>query len=200
MGHVHTLARIRNLKTNYRKRERLLIGRKNFMTVRISGQNVAAQVLRPEMAGDKVITSAHSRELSAFGWKGSLKSLPACYLVGFLLGKRCVGEGVKQVVLYTGIRPFTSRIAACLKGLVEAGITSPHSEKTLPINERINGSHIASYATMLKSNLQDYQSRFSGLLSLGMNPEEYPSHFSEVKGQILTHDPNHSSKVLHESR
>jgi large subunit ribosomal protein L18 len=201
MGHVYTLRRIRDLKTNYRKRERLLIGRKNFMTVRISGQNVTAQVLRPETAGDKVITSVHSRELSAFGWKGSLKNIPACYLVGLLLGKKCVDKGVKQVVLYTGIRPFTSRIAACLKGLVEAGIISPHSEKTLPVNERINGAHIASYASMLKSNLEEYQSRFSGLLSLGLNPEEYPSHFTEVKGEILNHDPTkrHSSKVPHES-
>ena len=102
MGHIYTLRRIRDLKTNYRKRERLLIGRKNFMTVRISGQNVTAQVLRPETAGDKVITSVHSRELSSFGWKGSLKNIPACYLVGLLLGKKCADKGVKGTV---GLKP-----------------------------------------------------------------------------------------------
>ena len=171
------------------------------MTVRISGQNVTAQVLRPETAGDKVITSVHSRELSSFGWKGSLKNIPACYLVGLLLGKKCADKGVNQVVLYTGIRPFTSRIAACLKGLIEAGITSPHSEKTLPDSERINGAHIVSYANMLKSNLEEYQSRFSGLLSLGLKPEEYPSHITEVKAEILNHDPkkHHSNKITTES-
>ena len=197
MGHIYTLRRIRDLKTNYRKRERLLIGRKNFMTVRVTGQNVTAQVLRPETTGDKVITSVHSRELSSFGWKGSLKNIPACYLVGLLLGKKCADKGIKQVVLYTGIRPFTSRIAACLKGLIEAGINSPHSDKTLPDSERINGAHIASYANMLKNNLEEYQSRFSGLLSLGLKPEEYPSHITEVKGVILNHDPKkyHSNKI-----
>jgi len=171
------------------------------MTVRVTGQNVTAQVLRPETTGDKVITSVHSRELSSFGWKGSLKNIPACYLVGLLLGKKCADKGIKQVVLYTGIRPFTSRIAACLKGLIEAGINSPHSDKTLPDSERINGSHIASYANMLKSNLEEYQSRFSGLLSLGLKPEEYPSHITEVKGEILNHDPKkyHSNKISTES-
>ena len=201
MGHIYTLRRIRDLKTNYRKRERLLIGRKNFMTVRVTGQNVTAQVLRPETAGDKVITSVHSRELSSFGWKGSLKNIPACYLVGLLLGKKCADKGIKQVVLYTGIRPFTSRIAACLKGLIEAGINSPHSDKTLPDSERINGSHIASYANMLKSNLEEYQSRFSGLLSLGLKPEEYPSHITKVKAEILNQDlkKHHSNKITTES-
>jgi large subunit ribosomal protein L18 len=81
--------------------------------------------------------------------------------------------------------------------LIEAGITSPHSEKTLPDSERINGAHIASYANMLKSDLGEYQSRFSGLLSLGLNPEEYPSHITEVKGEILNHDPkkHRSNKI-----
>ena len=81
--------------------------------------------------------------------------------------------------------------------MIEAGITSPHSEKTLPDSERINGAHIASYANMLKSNLEEYQSRFSGLLSLGLNPEDYPSHITEVKGEILNHDPkkHRSNKI-----
>jgi large subunit ribosomal protein L18 len=185
MSNVYKLSRIRKGKTNYRKRERLLIGRTDFMSVKISTQNVYAQVLRPEMEGDKVITSVHSRELTSFGWKASLKSLPACYLVGLLLGKKCKEKGVKHVALYTGIRPFTSRVASCLRGLIEAGVASPHSPEVLPPDERIKGAHIAAYASMLRGREDEYKSRFSGLLSIGMNPEEYPDHFATVKNEIM---------------
>jgi large subunit ribosomal protein L18 len=185
MGNVYKLSRIRKGKTNYRKRERLLIGKTDFMSVKVSTQNVCAQVLRPELKGDKVITSVHSRELTSFGWKGSLKNMSACYLVGFLLGRKCMEKGIKHVVLYTGVRPFTARIASCVKGLIEAGVTSPHSPEILPPDERISGAHIAAYASTLNEKEDQYRSRFSGLLSSGMNPEMYPDHFTTVKNQIM---------------
>jgi large subunit ribosomal protein L18 len=185
MGNVYKLSRIRKGKTNYRKRERLLLGKTDFMSVKVSTQNVCAQVLRPELRGDKVITSVHSRELTSFGWKGSLKNMTACYLVGFLLGRKCKEKGIKHVVLYTGVRPFTARIASCVKGLIEAGVTSPHSPEILPPDERISGVHIAAYASILKEKEDQYRSRFSGLLSSGMNPETYPDHFATVKNQIM---------------
>jgi large subunit ribosomal protein L18 len=185
MGNVYKLSRIRKGKTNYRKRERLLLGKTTFMSVKVSTQNVYAQVLRPELEGDKVITSVHSRELTSFGWNGSLKNMSACYLVGFLLGRKCKEKGIKHVVLYTGIRPFTTRIASCVKGLIEAGVTSPHSPEILPPEDRITGAHIAAYANVLKGKEDQYKSRFSGLLSRGMKPETYPDHFGTVKNQIM---------------
>jgi len=57
------LKRNRQKKTNYRKREALLISRSSFITVKISDQNVICQVLKPTLAGDVVISSVHSREL-----------------------------------------------------------------------------------------------------------------------------------------
>lgn len=185
MVNPYKLSRIRKGKTNYRKRERLLMGKTDFLSVKVSTQNVFAQVLRPELKGDKVITSVHSRELNSYGWKGSLKNMSACYLVGFLLGRKCEKMGIDHVVLYTGIRPFTARIASCVRGLIEAGVTSPHSEEILPPNERIRGEHIATYASLMKENEDKYRTRFSGLLASGMNPETYPDHFDTVKNQIL---------------
>jgi len=38
-----------------------------------------------------------------------------------------------------------SRIFACLKGVVDAGISIPFSEDILPSKERISGQHIAQY-------------------------------------------------------
>ncbi|HEX2615092.1 MAG TPA: 50S ribosomal protein L18 [Nitrososphaera sp.] len=184
MTYVHTLKRIRTDKTNYHKRAAILIGRHSFVTVKVSDQNVATQVIKPTPTGDVVIVSAHSRELVKQGWKGALNNLPACYLTGMLIGKKALEKGVKNVVLYIGKDHFTSRVAACLKGIVDSGVSMPVSEESLPDEERISGQHIAEYAGTLKENQEEYKSRFSALLKNGLNPEDYPSHFEEVKTKI----------------
>jgi large subunit ribosomal protein L18 len=184
LTYVHTLKRIRENKTNYRKRSAILIGRHLFVTIRISDQNVAAQVLKPKPTGDMVITSAHSRELVEYGWKGTLNNLPACYLTGRLLGKKALQNGINSAVLYIGKNHFTSRIGACMKGIVEAGVSMPVSKESLPNEARIMGQHIAEYSHTLKENQKEYDSRFSAILKNGLKPEDYPSHFEEIKNRI----------------
>jgi large subunit ribosomal protein L18 len=184
LTYVHTLKRIRDDKTNYRRRAALLIGRHSFVTVKVSDQNVAAQVLKPTPTGDVVIASAHSRELEKQGWKGALNNLPACYLTGLLMGKKALEKGVKNAVLYIGKDHFTSRVAACMKGIVDGGVSMPVSEESLPDQERISGQHIADYAGALKENQEEYNSRFSAILKNGLSPEDYPSHFEEIKSKL----------------
>ena len=185
MVYNSTFRRIREGKTNYRKREKLLMGRKDFVTVNITNQNVTAQLIRPNLQGDMVMASVHSNELLSFGWKGSRKNIPSCYLVGLLLGKRCLKKKLSSAILYIGKRHFTTKIAACLKGLSEAGLDLPFPEDIIPPEQRIQGSHIADYANNLKSNDALYKSRFSSNLGLGLEPEKYSSHFSEVKDRIV---------------
>lgn len=185
MVYTSTLRRIREGKTNYRKREKLLIGKNDFVTVNVSDQNVSAQLIRPDLLGDKVMASVHSNELLSYGWKGSRKNIPSCYLVGLLLGKKCVQKKIMRAILYIGKRHFTTKIAACLKGLSEAGLEMPFSEDIIPSEERIQGNHIAEYAKKIKTNDELYKSRFSSNLGLGLDPEKYPSHFSEVKDKIV---------------
>ncbi len=184
MTYVHTLKRIRDDKTNYRKRAAILIGRHSFVTVKVSDQNVAAQVLKPTPTGDIVVASAHSRELEKQGWKGAHNNLPACYLTGMLVARKALEKGVKNAVLYIGKDHFTSRVAACMKGIVDGGISMPVSEESLPEQERISGQHIAEYAKSLKENKEEYNLRFSAILKNGLNPEDYPSHFEEIKGKL----------------
>jgi large subunit ribosomal protein L18 len=184
LTYVQTLKRIRSDKTNYRKRAALLIGRHSFVTVKVSDQNVAAQVLKPTPTGDIVIASAHSRELAKQDWKGAFNNLPACYLTGLLMGKKTLEKGVKNAVLYVGKDHFTSRVAACLKGIVDSGVTMPVSEESLPPEERITGRHIAKYASTLKEDQEEYNSRFSAILKNGLKPEDYPTHFEEVRSKI----------------
>jgi large subunit ribosomal protein L18 len=189
LTYVHTLKRIREDKTNYRKRSAILIGRHLFVTVRISDQNVSAQLLKPTPTGDVVIASAHSRELAQHGWKGAFNNLPACYLTGMLLGKKAIQNGINAAVLYIGNNHFTSRIAACVKGIVDAGVSMPVSKESLPEKDRISGHHIAEYSHTLKENEEAYNSRFSAILKNGMRPEDYPSHFEEIRSRISGKPP-----------
>jgi large subunit ribosomal protein L18 len=196
MVYTSTFRRIRERKTNYRKREKLLIGKKDFVTVNVSDQNVSAQLIRPELLGDKVMASVHSNELLSYGWKGSRKNIPSCYLVGLLLGKKCIQKKITRAILYIGKRHFTTKIAACLKGMSEAGLEMPFSEEILPNEERIQGNHIAEYAKKIRSNDDLYKSRFSSNLGLGLEPEKYPNHFSEVKDRIVNDkSENKSDKI-----
>jgi large subunit ribosomal protein L18 len=184
LTYVRTLKRIREDKTNYRKRSAILIGRHLFVTVRVSDQNVVAQVLKPTSTGDIVIASAHSRELAKRGWKGSFNNLPACYLTGMLLGKKTLEKEINSAVLYIGKSHFTSRVGACTKGIVDAGVSMPVSGESLPDEERISGHHIAEYSRTLKENQEEYNSRFSAILKNGLKPEDYPLHFEEIKSKI----------------
>jgi large subunit ribosomal protein L18 len=195
MAYVHTLKRIRQRKTNYRKRSGILIGRRPFIITKISGQNISAQALRPTLTGDIVIASAHSRELIRHGWKGSMNSMPACYLTGLLLGKKSIQKGATNAVLYTGNNPFTTKVAACLKGIVDSGINIPVSKESLPGDDRVSGKHIANYANLLKDSEEKYNSMFSALLKQGLRPEDYPVHFEEIRMRISGKSASEDKKL-----
>lgn len=113
-----------------------------------------------------------------------MNSIPTCYLTGLLLGKRALGKGMNNLVLYTGKGSFTSRVAACLKGIIDAGVSVPVSEGSLPKIERISGGHIAQYAELLKKDQEKYNTHFSSLLKNDCVPERYPHHFEEVRISI----------------
>jgi large subunit ribosomal protein L18 len=142
MAYSKILRRLREEKTNYRKRGTMLMGKRDFITVNITNENTQVQILKPGMTGDTVIASAHSRYLLEKGWKGSRKSVPAAYLTGYLAGKKALGQGAKDAILYTGTRKYTQRMAAALKGIIDAGVQVPASEETFPSDDRINGEHL----------------------------------------------------------
>ena len=120
----------------------MLMGKHDFITVNITNENTQVQVLKPGMTGDKVIASAHSRYLLEKGWQGSRKNIPAAYLTGYVAGKKALGKGAKDAILYTGTRKYTQRMAAALKGVIDAGIQVPADTETFPPDERINGEHL----------------------------------------------------------
>ena len=142
MPYSKILRRLREEKTNYKKRGTMLMGKRDFITVNITNENTQVQILKPGMTGDTVIASAHSRYLLDKGWKGSRKSVPAAYLTGYLAGKKALGKGAKDAIMYTGTRRYTQRMAAALKGVIDAGLTVPADPETFPPDARINGEHL----------------------------------------------------------
>ena len=157
MAYSKILRRLREEKTNYKKRATMLVGKHDFITVTVSNENTQVQILKPEITGDKVIASAHSRYLLNKGWKGSRKSIPAAYLTGYLAGKKAIGSGAKDAILYTGTRKYTQRMAAALKGVIDAGLEVPANSETFPPEERINGEHLT-----VKNDISQMKSTIDG--------------------------------------
>ena len=120
----------------------MLRGKRDFVTVKISNENTQVQIHKPDISGDKVIASAHSRFLLKKGWSGSRKNIPAAYLTGYLAGKKALAKGGKDAILYSGSDRYTSRMAAALKGVVDAGLEIPASPEAFPAEERIKGEHL----------------------------------------------------------
>jgi large subunit ribosomal protein L18 len=186
-AYVPLFRRRREGLTDYRSRKRAITSRATLLVVRISNKNVSSQLVIPKAGGDLVLASAHSRQLRKFGWQGSLKSTPACYLLGLLAGKKAVESDVKKAVLYNGVVPFIrgARISAFLKGMIDSGVEVPVGEEALPSDDRIAGKAIAEYAKkLLDSDKAAYDRAFSALLKQGFKPEEYPQHFERVKAAI----------------
>lgn len=174
--------------TDYRSRKRIITSQKPLLVVRFSNKNVSSQFMKPTPRGDSILSSAHSKELKKLGWRGSPKSTPACYLLGMLAGKKAKGSGIDEAVLYTGLIPFVKggRVAAFVKGVVEAGVQVPVGEEVFPSEERLTGAVTAGYAASLaKAGKSDYERAFSGLLKVNFKPEDYPQEFGKMRAAIL---------------
>ncbi len=177
--------RKREKKTNYKKRLKLLLSNKPRLVIRKSNRFIIAQIIDYNKAGDKTLVSASSLELSKLGWKLSKSNIPAAYLVGLLLGKKAKDKKIDQVILDTGFYSLVkgSKIFACLKGVVDAGLDIPHSENVLPSNERIRGEHIKEH---LKGSMaKEKSTQFSKLVKENINPDSIPDLFEEIKKKIL---------------
>ncbi len=129
-------------KTDYKARLALLKSNKPRLVIRKTNRYIIVQFVESSIAQDKVIVGTSSEILLSKGWpkdkKGSLKSLPACYLAGFVLGKMAkdkVKTAILDMGMYRNIQK--SRIYAALRGVIDSGITIPHNEKSLPSIEEI---------------------------------------------------------------
>lgn len=136
--------RRREHKTNYHKRLILLKGNALRLVVRKSNRYLILQIVESTHAQDKILYSTNTKELLKQGWpedkKGSLKSLTAAYLGGYLLGKKA-NEIKQKVILDSGLIPNTkgSKVYAAVKGLSDAGIEIPFKKEVAPSDKAIEG-------------------------------------------------------------
>jgi len=181
--------RRREGKTDYRSRKALVLSKLPRLVTRRTSKHIIVQIVKAEATGDQVIVSAHSRELAkTYGWQGGCGNVPAAYLTGLLCGFRAVVHGVKKAVLDIGLQSPSrgARVFAALKGVLDAGVTVPHSESMLPDETRIGGKHVVDYASQLSSNPEAYQQKFSKHLARGLRPEQLSEHFSLIKKKITS--------------
>ncbi len=59
-----------------------------------------------------------------------------------MAGKKALGKGANDAILYTGTKRYTQRMAAALKGVIDAGVQVPADKETFPSDDRINGEHL----------------------------------------------------------
>jgi len=136
-------------KTDYKARLALLKSEKPRIVIRKTNRHIIVQIVKSEIAQDKVLVGNTSKVLLSEGlpseFSGSLKSLGAAYLTGFLVGKQAIKLGINEAILDAGmnINIKNSRIYAALKGAIDAGLKVPHNEKVLPPIESIKSEKIS---------------------------------------------------------
>jgi len=165
-------------KTNYHKRLKLLKSRKLRCVIRASNNHTIVQIIESKLGGDKILASAHSKELiKKFGWKASTGNIPAAYLTGVLAGVRAKKLDISEAILDLGINYHTNRVLAAFKGVLNAEIEIPYNEDFFPENfeEKIQGVHIENYAKVLKSDEPEkFDKIFSGYLQKSkINPLKF---------------------------
>ncbi|MGC8599887.1 MAG: 50S ribosomal protein L18 [Nitrososphaeria archaeon] len=146
-----TFKRRLQFKTDYKKRKKALVSRLPLVYMFKSNKNIWAHVIRPTKKGDITVVQANSKELEKLGWKFSRKNYPAAYLVGLLLGKRAVANGIEEAIYYSGVRNFIakSKATAFLKGVTDAGLKVRVDEEIFPDEGVIKGEQIVGYAKKL---------------------------------------------------
>jgi large subunit ribosomal protein L18 len=175
-------------KTDYDARRALILSGRPRVVVRSSLKNVIVQMVTARPEGDRLVISAHSRELATkYGWKASRGNLPTAYLTGLLCGLKAKSHGLREAIPDIGLHSPSkgARAFAVLKGLLDAGIHVPCSEEKLPDEKRLKGEHIAEYAKSLSSNAEEYQARFSKYIEQKLAPEDVTENLAEVKKEIL---------------
>ncbi|MDA3836070.1 MAG: 50S ribosomal protein L18 [Nanoarchaeota archaeon] len=144
-------------KTNYTSRVKLLKSDRPRLVFRKTNSYVIVQYVNSFEAQDSMIFGLTSKALLKYGWpeefKGSLKSITASYLTGYLTAKKILKENLEQPIVDFGMQRtlHKTKLFAFLKGAIDGGLEISCSEEAFPEQERIEG----------KSLKNDFSSKFS---------------------------------------
>ncbi len=135
-------------KTDYAKRIRLLKSEKPRIVFRKTNRYFISQYVWSKEAKDKIEFGVNSKQLLNFGWpkesSNSLKSIPAAYLLGLLIGKKITDKKLESPILDFGMQRVLhkTKIYGFLKGLKDSGIKIECKEEMFPEEERIKGASL----------------------------------------------------------
>jgi large subunit ribosomal protein L18 len=142
-------------RTDYRKRKKMLETSKYRLVVRKTNRYIILQYVESINAKDKIIRGMTSAILLKYGWpeksKGSLKSIPASYLLGLLFGKK-----IKDIkAIDTGLIRNTrgSRVYATLKGIEESGCKISVNKDVVPDSKKIETENVKTFFNKVKENI-----------------------------------------------
>lgn len=155
--------RRRENKTNYSKRLKLLKSDRPRLVMRKSNAYVSVQYTLSNDAQDAIKFGLTSKALLKYGWpenfKGSLKSVSAAYLTGYLTAKKILKEKLETPIVDFGMQRvlYKTKIFGFLKGLIDAGLDVSCPEEAFPEEERIEGKNLkedfSNYFNTIKSNI-----------------------------------------------
>ena len=132
-------------KTDYAHRVRMLKGETPRVVFRKTNRYVIAEYITSHEAQDKVEIGLTSKNLKKYGWPeefdGSLKSITATYLTGYLMGKEIAKKKLATPIVDVGmVRTLSkNKVFAFINGLVDSGLKIKCSKEKFPEVERIEG-------------------------------------------------------------
>ncbi len=135
-------------KTDYLVRLKLLKSEKPRLVFRKTNKYIVSQYVLSEEAKDKAVFGITSKALLKYGWpedfKGSLKSIPASYLTGYLMSKIIQEKKLEKPIIDFGmIRTIhKTKVFAFIKGIVDAGLEVSSKQEAFPEQERIQGKNL----------------------------------------------------------
>jgi large subunit ribosomal protein L18 len=147
--------------TDYMTRLKMLKSGKPRLVFRKTNKYIISQYIISEEAKDKIIFGITSKKLLEYGWpesfKGSLKSIPASYLTGYLMAKKIKEKKLETPIVDFGMlrKLHKSKLFAFLKGIIDGGIEINCKKEAFPEEERIEG----------KSLKEDFSKQFNEIKS-----------------------------------
>jgi large subunit ribosomal protein L18 len=135
-------------KTDYSRRIKLLKSDKPRLVFRRTNKYILAQYILSESAQDTVKKGTSSIELLKYGWPtdmaGSLKSITASYLTGYLIGTQITKEKLETPIVDFGMLRMIhkTKTFAFLNGIVDAGVKIECAKENFPEKERIIGKNL----------------------------------------------------------
>ncbi|MFH0712161.1 MAG: 50S ribosomal protein L18 [archaeon] len=147
MAGLRTMKRRRKEgRTDYKLRLGLLKSGLPRIVIRRTNKYFIVQAVESVEAQDGVVATISSKELLKYDWDekkgGSLKSIPAGYLTGFLFAKKLKNKNKYIVDLGMARTEKGCRVFAVVKGLIDGGVNIDVDEKVFPSGERLAGEHL----------------------------------------------------------